>query len=107
MTEVPNVTRLKKTTTLGDALRELVRNLGMEGKLEEQQAVDRWPRVVGERVAAHARAVFFDGGKLFVECDSATWSQELHYMKPDILNRLDQSFGKPLVRDIIFTNTRR
>ena len=101
------MTRRKKTTTLGVALRELVRNLGMEGKLEVQQAVDRWPRVVGERVASHARAVKLDGGKLFVECDSAAWSHELHFMKPDILNRLDQSLGKPLVRDIIFTNSRR
>ena len=101
------MTRKKKPTTLGEAIGKLVRSLGMEGRLEEQQAVDRWAQVVGDRIAAHARAVFFDGGKLFVECDSATWSQELHYMKPDILSRLDRSFGRPLVRDIIFTNSRR
>ncbi len=107
MTKDSGMTRIKKTTSLGEAIGKLVRNLGMEGRLEEQQAVDRWAQVVGDRIAVHARAVFFDGGKLFVECDSATWSQELHYMKPDILNRLEQSFGRPLVRDIIFTNSRR
>lgn len=101
------MTRKKKPTTLGEAIGNLVRSLGMEGRLEEQQAVDRWAQVVGDRIATHARAVFFDGGKLFVECDSATWSQELHYMKPDILSRLEQSFGRNLVRDIIFTNSRR
>ena len=101
------MTRKRKPTTLGDALEELVRSLGMEGRLEEQQAVDRWAQVVGDRIALHARAAFFDRGKLFVECDSATWRQELHYMKQEILNRLDRSFGKPLVRDIIFTNSRR
>ncbi|MCY3772883.1 MAG: DUF721 domain-containing protein [Gemmatimonadetes bacterium] len=101
------MTRKNKTTTLGDALGKLVRSLGMEGRLEEQQAVDRWAQVVGDRIALHARAVFFEGGKLVVEVDSAAWRQELFYMKQEILNRLDRSFGKPLVQDIIFTNSRR
>ena len=101
------MTRKNKAITLGDALGKLVRSLGMEGRLEEQQAVDRWTQVVGDRISAHARAVFFDGGKLVVEVDSAAWRQELFYMKQEILNRLDRSLGRPLVRDIIFTNSRR
>ncbi len=101
------MTRKNKTTTLGDALGKLVRSLGMEARLEEQEAVGRWPQVVGDRIALHARAVFFDGGKLVVEVDSAAWRQELFYMKQEILNRLDRSLGKPLVQDIIFTNSRR
>ncbi len=101
------MTKKHKTTTLGDALENLVRSLGMEGRLEEQQAVDRWAQVVGDRISAHARAVFFDGGKLVVEVDSAAWRQELFYMKQEILNRLDRSLGRPMVQDIIFTNSRR
>lgn len=101
------MTRKTRTTTLGDALEKLIRSLGMEGRLEEQRAVERWAQVVGDRIALHTRAVKYDGGRLFVECDSAPWSQELFYMKQEILNRLDRSLGKPLVRDIIFTNSRR
>ena len=99
--------RKKKTVTLGEALGRLVRSLGMEGRLEEQQAVDKWAQVVGDRIARHARAVYLDGGKLVVEVESAAWRQELFYMKQEILNRLDRSIGKPLVQDIIFTNSRR
>lgn len=101
------MTGKSKPITLGDALGKLVRSLGMEGRLEEQQAVDRWAQVVGDRISVHARAVFFDGGKLVVEVDSAAWRQELFYMKQEILNRLDRSLGRPLVQDIIFTNSRR
>lgn len=114
MTEEPHVTRLKKSTTLGDALRELVRNLGMEGKLEEQQeAVDRWPQAVdevyGNPIASRTRAVYFngDGGKLVVEVENAALRHTLYYKKQEILKQLDQSLGRPLVREIIFTNTRR
>lgn len=108
------MTRMKKTTTLGNALRELVRNLGMEGKLEEQQeAVDRWPRAVdevyGKPIASRTRAVYFngDGGKLVVEVENAALRHTLFYKKQEILKQLDRSFGRPLVRDIIFTNSRR
>ena len=99
--------RKKEAISLGDALERLLKSLKMQGKLEEHQAVARWPEVVGDRIAQHARAVFFDNGKLIVEVDSAAWRQELFYMKQEILDRLDRSFGKALVQDIIFTNTRR
>ena len=101
------MTRKKAPVSLGDALERLLRSLDMQEKLEEHQAVERWPEVVGERIAEHARAVFFDSGKLIVEVDSAAWRQELFYMKQEMLARLDRSFGKTLVQDIIFTNTRR
>ncbi len=97
----------KKAVSLRDALEGLIGSLGMKGKLEECQVVERWSHVVGEQIALHARAVFFDGGKLFVEVDSAAWNQELFHMKKEILKRLDQSLGKTLVEDIIFTNSRR
>ena len=108
------MTRKRKPTTLGDALGKLVQSLGLEGKLkEQQQAVDGWPQAVdevfGDPIASRARAVYFDGdgGKLVVEVESATLRHALFYKKQEILNRLDRSFGKPLVRDIIFTNSRR
>lgn len=102
------MTRKKKPTTLGEAIGNLVRSLGMEGRLEEQQqAVDRWAQVVDDHHAAETRAVYFDGSKLVVEVESAALRHELFYMKREILSRLDRSFGRPLVRDIIFTNSRR
>ena len=39
------MTPKNKTTTLGNALENLIRSLGMERRLEEQQAVARWSEV--------------------------------------------------------------
>lgn len=99
--------RTRKTTSLGDALAQLVKDLGFEKKFEEQQVVAQWSDVVGEQIAGHTHAASCEGGKLFVEVDSAAWRQELFYMKTDILKRLNQQAGRNIVQDIILTNRRR
>ena len=101
------MSRARKITSLGDALSQLVKDLGFEKKFAEMQVIAQWPDVVGRQIASHANAVSCEGGKLFVEVDSASWRQELFYMKVDILKRLNHGAGQKIVQDIILTNTRR
>ena len=101
------MSRAGKITSLGDVLSQLVKDLGFEKKFEEIQVIAQWPDVVGREIASHTHAVSCEGGKLFVEVDSASWRQELFYMKADILKRLNHSAGQKIVQDIILTNTRR
>ena len=101
------MSRARKITSLGDALSQLVKDLGFEKKFEEMQVIAQWPDVVGRQIASHTHAVSCEGGKLFVEVDSASWRQELFYMKADILKRLNHGAGQKIVQDIILTNTRR
>lgn len=93
--------------SLGEALARLISDLGFEKKLKEQEVVEQWCRVVGDQIAKHARAVACEGGKLFVEVDSAAWRHELLYMKSQILERVNQTAGIQVVQEIILTNSRR
>jgi predicted nucleic acid-binding Zn ribbon protein len=99
--------RARSARSLGEALAQLIQDLGFEKKLKEQHLLTQWPQAVGEQIASHARAVNLEGGKLFVEVDSAAWRQELHYMKTQILERLNQMAGSDMVQDIILTNRKR
>jgi len=101
------MSRVRKITSLGDVLSQLVKDLGFEKKFEEMEVIAQWPDVVGRQIASHTHAVSCEGGKLFVEVDSASWRQELFYMKVDILKRLNHGAGQEIVQDIILTNTRR
>lgn len=93
--------------SLGDALNELIRNLGFEKRIQEQKAVEHWADVVGDKIAKHTRPVACEGGKLFVEVDSAAWRQELRYMKSVIIDQLNQHTGSYPIHDIILTNRRK
>jgi hypothetical protein len=61
-----------------------------------------WPTAVGARIAAHAKAVWYDEKRLVVEVGDAVWQQQLSTLKGQILARLEQVIGARLVDDIEF-----
>jgi predicted nucleic acid-binding Zn ribbon protein len=56
-----------------------------------------WTSVVGEAIAAHARAVAEHGGVLEVVCDESVWAAELEMMGPELVDRLSASLGQPAI----------
>jgi predicted nucleic acid-binding Zn ribbon protein len=53
----------------------------------------RWSDAVGEVVAAHARPVSFDDGRLLVEVDDPAWATEMKFLEADIVARLRSVAG--------------
>jgi predicted nucleic acid-binding Zn ribbon protein len=56
----------------------------------------------GVRIGEHARAERLRGAILFVRCDSAVWSQHLHVMKEQLLERMRKQPGADGVRELRF-----
>jgi predicted nucleic acid-binding Zn ribbon protein len=59
-----------------------------------------WPEAVGPAVATEAQPVRERAGVVTVECRSAVWAQELDLMAPDLIERLNQAAGGPIVRSL-------
>ena len=93
---------MSKALPISDVLAAVVRDLGLGKKLSQQRAVLDWAGVVGERVAAHARALRVDGDLLFVGVDSSVWAQELSLMKRRILRELNGRLGEDAIKDVRF-----
>ncbi len=53
--------------TLGQALSQLIKDLGIESEIIHNQAVQLWPEVVGKRIANISQAEKIDGKILFVK----------------------------------------
>ena len=88
--------------TLGDALDELVDNLGIRKKLREQEVMDFWDKAVGGRIAEIARPTRILKGTLFVSVKSGAWRNELSMRKGEILARLNEIVNEEIVKDIKF-----
>lgn len=86
-----------------ELLNELCRRWGIEKKVREYAALSQWPHIVGEKIAQKAHPVGVEGGKLFVLVESASWRNELTFMKPEIIERLNRAVGASVIRDIVFT----
>ena len=94
----------RRPERLGDLIRASVHELGWEQRFAEEDLVARWREAVGPRIAAHTRADHIDNRRLVVAVDSPVWSQQLTFLKPDILRRLAARFGGGLVTDLYFVS---
>jgi len=85
---------------VGGPLKDLLARLRLAPRMQGWRAVEMWPQLVGERVAAHARAVAFRDGVLIVEVGSTAWMNELAYLRTRIVRDLNRELGSDTVREI-------
>jgi predicted nucleic acid-binding Zn ribbon protein len=75
---------------LGALVGDYLSKRGLAKRLDLATAVERWSQVVGERVAANARAESVTAdGVLWVRVRSSPWAAELNLLAPRILARLN------------------
>jgi hypothetical protein len=66
---------------------------------DEARAYSAWARAVGEPVTRGTRPKAFRRGQLTVECASSVWANELTYLGPQILRRMNEvAPGHPVER---------
>jgi len=88
---------------IGGPLKNLLDRLRLTGPMKGWEAVELWPKVVGERIAARTRARAFRDGTLTVEVESAAWMNEMTYLKRRLIQDLNQRLGAETVQDIRWT----
>lgn len=89
---------------LSGLLRTLIGELGVEDRLAQSRALLVWEEAAGPLVAAQARPLRITRGRLELSVPSATWRNQLSFMKHDLLLRLNQLAGEEVVRDLVFLN---
>lgn len=73
--------------------KEFLKKVNLLKKVEDNKAVELWPKVVGEIISSRTRACAVYNGILKVAVGNSSWSQELSYLKKDILERLNEKMG--------------
>jgi predicted nucleic acid-binding Zn ribbon protein len=71
--------------------------------LLELMAVQKWMEVCGEGISRVSEAYKVEDSKLFVRVESAPWRNELLYLKPQLISKLNRVIGREVIRDIVFT----
>tara|TARA_B100002003_G_C13982781_1_gene475179 strand:+ start:587 stop:901 length:315 start_codon:yes stop_codon:yes gene_type:complete len=89
-------------TPLSVAVNHFIRNCGLEGKLREYTLKDRWDEIVGEPISSHARPDTIRFGTLYVLVDSSAWLQQLTFLKPELIRKIENNMNENIIKDIIF-----
>jgi len=88
---------------ISEILLSLLKKRGMASKIEENALLQLWPKAVGPQIILHTKADALRNGILFVKTISSVWVQQLHFMKEEIRQKLNQLAGKNIVKDIRFS----
>lgn len=86
--------------SFGNILSGLSKRLGLESRLLELRLQRRWHDLVGEPMASHTRPAQIRFKKLYLIVRNSVWLQQLTFLKPALLTKLQAEFGTDCVTDI-------
>ena len=88
--------------SLGDALGDVINQLGIKQKLDEARAIEAWHKIAGPTINEVTVSVWIERKKLLVKVSSSVWRQELHLQRQAWLQRLNEEAGGIVVQEIVF-----
>lgn len=88
--------------SFGSILSGLSKRLGLESRLLELRLQHRWRDIVGEPMASHTWPTQIRFKKLYLIVRNSVWLQQLTFLKPTLLMKLQAESGPGSVTDIAF-----
>jgi len=89
-------------TPVGDILRDTLAQWNQGAGQPITQVWNLWDTTVGEAIAANAQPFRLKNRILIVHVTASTWTQQLQYLKAEIIAGLNRAAGTTLVTDIKF-----
>lgn len=82
---------------------QLFKDLKLDARRGDAEIVKVWNSQIDPSITAHAQPANLHNGTLFVNVDSSPWLSEIvRYRRKEILERLQNSFGKSVVKKISY-----
>ena len=88
---------------LGTILQGILKKHNILFDSEEQRLLEVWRKAVGPQISAQTRPEKFKRNILFVKVSSSVWMQQLHILKSEIIEKINQHVGNELVTNILFS----
>ena len=92
----------KKPETFRSILEGAFKSLEIDAPMKIYSIWGAWEEIVGEPVALQTHPSIIRNGILFVEVSHPTWIQQLQFLKPTLLEKVNSFLGEPLIEDIRF-----
>ena len=87
---------------IGSIINDVIEGYRREPDFALQKVWQLWDEAVGETIAQNARPAAFKGQLLIVHVNSSAWIHQLQFLKEDLISKLNDAIGKPLVGEIKF-----
>jgi len=84
------------------AIDSMLKKFGIENAIAQNNALNIWSEIVGEKVAKHTEPNRVEHGIMIIKVSSPTWRQELYFQKTEIIKKINNKIGRNVIRDIRF-----
>jgi hypothetical protein len=96
-------TAADKGRVAGSIVSQVMGGLGLDRRRAEAEIGKVWNHLIDPQITAHAQPTGLNKGTLFVSVDNSVWLDEIvRYRRKEILDRLQNSFGKETIMRISF-----
>lgn len=96
----------KEPERISNILPQLLIKLGLKKGIEQHKALIIWNQVVGKGISAHTKPGWINNGILWVIVDDSIWQQELEFLKPQIIEKINQHLADYKIKGIKFIQKR-
>ena len=91
-----------KTEQVGDVIRRLLRQEGLEAPLNEYRLIEAWKEFVCEILERYTLQLYIKNQKLYVHFTSSVLRQELLMRRKELVHDLNKKVGSQVIVNIVF-----
>ena len=93
---------MKKPQPIYSILEKTLKALEIDVPLKSYSIWGAWKELVGDSVALQTQPRAIRNRILFIDVSHSTWMQQLQFLKPTLLEKINNFLGEPLIQDIRF-----
>lgn len=94
---------MKGLLPVSEIVPKVIKSIGLKKKADEIQVLLDWNSIVGAEISKKTKPAGVKRGVLNVLVESSAWMNELQLMKPEIMAKIENRFGRNRIRDIKFS----
>ena len=86
---------------MGEAMRQFLQHSRLKGNMLALQITEVWEQIMGKTIARYTDKIEIHGTTLYITTNVAPLKQELMYKKEKIRQRVNESLGENLIREVV------
>jgi len=93
--------RNQRVASLGSVLDKLIQLYQLDDKIKENEALAKWPEIVGPGISAVTTPIRVKDGTLYIKTKNDVWRNEIYYQKFQILQKIEKTLKKRIISEIV------
>ncbi|MFZ9660664.1 MAG: DUF721 domain-containing protein [Chitinophagaceae bacterium] len=87
--------------SLGQALKQYLRQSKLKGNIQSFQILDVWEKIMGATISKYTESIQIINQTLFISTSVAPLKNELLFQKEKIIQLVNEELGENIIKDVV------